>query len=211
MPIVQHPLESLKQFIPENSFEYVVKYIQHYNIHFTVTQKRKTILGDYRHPLKHKNHRITVNGNLNKYEFLITFLHELAHLQTFEAFGNRVEPHGIEWKRNYSNLLVQFIQLQIFPGDVVKALQKSINNPSATASGETELLKVLRTYNTEIRVGFVTVENITTGSFFKTDKNRIFKKLEQRRKRFVCEEISTGRLYAFSPIAEVMPIQITSS
>jgi SprT protein len=207
MPIVQHPLEALKNYIPEMSFEYVVDAIHKYSIHFTVTQRRKTILGDYRHPIKNKNHRITVNGNLNKYEFLITFLHELAHLQTFEQYGNKVEPHGVEWKNNYSNLLIQYIQLKIFPSNIVEALQKSIKNPSATASGETELLKVLRTYNTLVRTGFVTVETLPIGSFFKTEKNRIFKKLEQRRKRFVCEEIKTGRLYAFNPIAEVMPIK----
>ena len=65
MPIVQHPLEALKNFIPENSFDYIVDAIHKYSIHFTVTQRRKTILGDYRHPIKNKNHRITVNGNLN--------------------------------------------------------------------------------------------------------------------------------------------------
>lgn len=204
MPFTQHPLEDLKKFIPLNSFDAVVHYINHYKIHFTVTQRRKTILGDYRHPFKNQTHRITVNGNLNNYEFLITFLHELAHLQTFEQFNNRVEPHGIEWKRNYSQLIVQFIQMQVFPAIVVQALQKTIINPAATASGETELLKVLRTFNVNQRQGFVTVENIPTGAFFKTDKNRIFKKLAQRRKRFVCEEVGTGRLYAFNPIAEVM-------
>lgn len=207
MPIVQHPLEALKKFIPEKSFDYVVHYIQHYNIYFTVTQRRKTILGDYRHSFKDKNHRITVNGNLNQYEFLITFLHELAHLQTFEMYTNRVEPHGIEWKKAYSQLLIKFIELLVFPEDIVVALQKSIINPSATASGETELLKVLRKYNTTVRIGFVPLETLPFGSLFKTEKNRIFKKLEQRRKRFVCEEIQTGRLYAFSPIAEVIPKQ----
>ena len=42
----------------------------------------------------YNNHRISVNGNLNKYSFLITLIHELAHLLTFTQYKNRVDPHG---------------------------------------------------------------------------------------------------------------------
>ncbi len=208
MAIVEHPLQALQQYIPANSFVYVVQYINQYKIHLTVTKKRKTILGDYRHPFMGKNHRITINGDLNAYEFLITFLHELAHLQTFEQFGNRVEAHGSEWKQAYAKLLIQFLELQIFPEDVALVLKKTIHNPAATASGETHLLKVLRKYNKPKSVNHITVEQLPIGSFFKTDKGTIFKKGELRRKRYECLQIKTGRLYAFSPIAEVVKIEM---
>ncbi|MGI9138821.1 MAG: SprT-like domain-containing protein, partial [Sediminibacterium sp.] len=84
---------------------------------------------------------------MNKYEFLITLLHELAHLLCFEQYRNRVEAHGKEWKTIYGSLLAAFIKLDVFPEDINKALKKTLLNPAATANGETKLLLVLRKYN----------------------------------------------------------------
>jgi glycerol-3-phosphate O-acyltransferase len=147
MPVNEHPMQALAHFLPEGSFEPIVQYIHHFKVHLTVTKKRKTVLGNYLHAGINRNHKITVNGNLNKYEFLITLLHELAHLLTYEQYNNKVEAHGKEWKNLYSKLLIDFVQKQIFPADIEQALQKSIINPAATANGETDLLLVLRKYN----------------------------------------------------------------
>ena len=114
MAKVEHPLEALRQFLPEGSFDPVVQLIHQYKVHLTVTKARKSVLGDYRHPFLGANHKISVNGNLNQYEFLITLLHELAHLLCYESYKNRVEAHGQEWKSIYGNLLAQFIQMDIF-------------------------------------------------------------------------------------------------
>ncbi|HSN60425.1 MAG TPA: hypothetical protein VLR49_05800, partial [Ferruginibacter sp.] len=91
MPKEQVPFIELKQYLPEGSFDDVLYYLQHFKVQLTVTRKRQTILGDYRHAHGGTNHRISVNGNLNKYSFLITLLHELAHLFTYERFGHRVQ------------------------------------------------------------------------------------------------------------------------
>jgi hypothetical protein len=203
MPVTEHPMKALADYLPEASFEPVVQYIHYYKVHLTVTKKRKSVLGDYRHSLRDKHHRITVNGNLNKYEFLITLLHELAHLLTFEQFSHKAEAHGKEWKNNYSKLLIDFVQRKIFPADIEKALQKSIINPSATANGETELLMVLRKYNPQKREGVYPVTELPEGSIFMTENGKIFKKGAKRRKRFECMEIKTGSVYLFSPITEV--------
>ncbi|MCX6209511.1 MAG: SprT-like domain-containing protein [Bacteroidetes bacterium] len=203
MGINEHPMQALAAYLPENSFSDVVTYIHQYKVHLTVTKQRKSILGDYRHSHQNKNHRISVNGNLNKYEFLITLLHEIAHLLTFEQFANKVESHGKEWKKNYSNLLFSFLQKDIFPTDIANALYKTINNPAATANGETELLKVLRQYNTNNKEGHTTIAALPVGSLFETEKGRTFKKGLLRRKRYECIEIATGKLYSFSAIAEI--------
>ena len=203
MSSVEHPMKALEQFVPAGSFEQVVQYLNFYKVHLTVTKARKSVLGDYRHPFHGKTHRITVNGNLNQYEFIITLLHELAHLLTFEQFGNRAEVHGAEWKKTYSQLLKDFVELKIFPPDVEKALKKSIRNPSATANGETELLLVLRQYDKHKKPGTSMVQELPTGSVFKTNDGRVFKKGEQLRKRFRCIEIKTGLVYLFSPVYEV--------
>ena len=78
------PLDEIANFLPEDCAEYVIEYLQTYSVHLTVTRKRVTVLGDYRAKHKDLPHRISVNGNLNRYSFLITLLHEIAHLLTFE-------------------------------------------------------------------------------------------------------------------------------
>lgn len=206
MAAAEHPMHALAAYLPEGSFDKVVQIIHTYKVHLTVTRARKTVLGDYRHATHGKNHRISVNGNLNKYEFLITLLHELAHLLTFEQFGNRVEAHGKEWKTIYSKVLVHFVQLKIFPADIEAALHSSILNPAATANGETELLLVLRRYNPSQKSDHHFLESLPPGTLFATENGRIFRKGEKRRKRYLCVEVATGHMYIFSPISEVKVI-----
>jgi len=207
MPISEHPMQVLANFLPDGTFDKVVNYVHHYKVHLTISKQRKSVLGDYKHAGWGGNHRISVNGNLNKYEFLITLLHELAHLLTYEQYKARVEPHGKEWKGHYSRLLVDFIQQRSFPADIEKALQKSIINPSATANGETELLLVLRKYDAVKKAGQHHIIDIPDGTLFQTENGKIFRKGAKRRKRFECIEIKTGLHYTFSPVTEVRIVQ----
>jgi len=181
----------------------VVQLIHQYKVHLTVTRERKSVLGDYRHPFLGSNHKITVNGNLNKYEFLITLLHELAHLLCFEQYRNRVEAHGKEWKNIYGSLLKAFIDLDLFPEDIRKSLKKTLLNPAATANGETALLLVLRRYNPVQKAGVVVLALLADGTLFKEIKGRTFRKIKLRRKRIECVEIATGNIYLFSALSEV--------
>jgi len=200
---VEHPLHALNTYLPEGAFESVIQLINHYKVHLTVTRERKSVLGDYRHAAMGINHKITVNGNLNKYEFLITLLHELAHLLCFEQYRNRVEAHGKEWKTIYGQLLAQFIQLAIFPDDIRKSLQKTLLSPAATANGETALLLVLRRYNPVKKEGVILLAHLKDGELFMETKGRTFRKIKLRRKRIECIEIATGNIYLFSALTEV--------
>src|SRR4030095_8879560 len=118
MPKQEAPLHHLQHYLPPGTYEPVLEYLHRYKVHLTITKERKSILGDYRHRTHHDNHRISVNGNLNVYSFMITLLHELAHLLTFEQFGNKVLAHGREWKIIYSQLLAQFLKNKNFPADI---------------------------------------------------------------------------------------------
>jgi hypothetical protein len=200
---VEHPLHALANYLPDGAFEPVVQLIHQYKVHLTVTRERKSVLGDYRHPFLGSNHKITVNGNLNKYEFLITLLHELAHLLCFEQYRNRVEAHGKEWKNIYGSLLKAFIDLDFFPEDIRKSLKKTLLNPAATANGETALLLVLRRYNPVQKAGVVVLAHLADGTLFKEIKGRTFRKIKLRRKRIECVEIATGNIYLFSALSEV--------
>jgi len=196
------PISKLQDFLPPNTFDAVFTYLQLYHVHLTVARERKSILGDYRHRTTAKNHRISVNGNLNAFSFLITLLHELAHLLTFERFGNKVASHGKEWKYTFGQLLDKFIMQDIFPVDIKHALLRSLNNPSASSCADDVLLRVLKKYDAK-QSSLKMVEELPLHSIFKTHEGKLFKKGELVRKRFKCIEVKTGKLYLFSPVYEV--------
>jgi SprT protein len=191
MPKQEAPLLQLQSYLPAGSFEDVLYYLQHYKVHLTITRQRQSILGDYRHAHAGKTHRISVNGNLNKYSFLITLLHELAHLFTYEQFGHRVMAHGKEWKNEFSKILAKFLLKKIFPADIEKALLQTLQNPAASSCDD------------ERNTGMYLVEALPEGSHFKIKGERIFKKGEKIRKRYKCVEVKTGKLYLFSAVYEV--------
>ena len=202
MPKQEAPILQLQDYLPAGSFEEVFYYLQQYKVHLTISRQRQSILGDYRHAHADKTHRISVNGNLNKYSFLITLLHELAHLFTYEQFGHRVMAHGKEWKNEFSKILAKFLLKKIFPADIEKALLQTLQNPAASSCGDEKLLRVLNNYD-EKKPGIVLVENVAEAAVFKIKGGRVFKKGEKIRKRYKCMEIKTGKLYLFSAVYEV--------
>ena len=202
----QVPLNTLDEYLPDNCSEDVIYFLNKYKVQLTVTRQRQSILGDYRHAHMDKTHRISVNGNLNKYSFLITLLHELAHLFTFDKYGNRVQPHGKEWKNCFSSVLSNFISKKIFPDDIEKALYKTISNPAASSCGDENLLRVLMKYD-KPKKSHQLVEQLEMGSHFQIKGGRVFRKDELIRKRFKCTEITTGKQYLFNGLFEVIKIQ----
>ncbi|MBS1733908.1 MAG: SprT-like domain-containing protein [Bacteroidetes bacterium] len=202
MPKQEVPLLQLQSYLPEGSFEDVHHYLVHYKVHLTVTRQRQTVLGDYRHAYQGKTHRISVNGNLNKYSFLVTLLHELAHLFTYERYGHRVQSHGAEWKAEFSKVLAQFLSKKIFPADIENALMQTLKNPAASSCGDEKLLRVLRNYD-DVKKGFLLVEQLEEGAMFMIKGGRIFRKGEKIRTRYRCIEPATKRIYLFSGLYEV--------
>ncbi|MBL7741122.1 MAG: SprT-like domain-containing protein [Chitinophagaceae bacterium] len=206
MPKQEAPISQLQDYLPAGTYEPVLSYLRQFKVHLTVARERKSILGDYRHRTYHANHRISVNGSLNRYAFLITLLHELAHLLTFEQFGNKVMAHGREWKTIYGRLLHQFLQHKVFPPDIEKEIMVSLHNPAASSCAEDGLLRVLRRYD-PADSKFQLIEELMINATFRIDDGRVFQKGKKLRKRFQCMEIKTGRQYLFSPVYEVELIQ----
>ncbi|HRN56335.1 MAG TPA: SprT-like domain-containing protein [Agriterribacter sp.] len=202
------PLVTLNAYLPAGAYHTVMQYLQHYKVHLTITRERRSVLGDYRFAVHGKNHRISVNGNLNAFAFLITLLHELAHLIAFEKYGNRIVSHGKEWKQVYGEILHQFLLLGIFPPDIAKEIKITMRSPAAGSCAEDGLIRVLRKYDGEENDKKL-VEEISVGASFRTDDGRIFKRGDQLRKRIRCIEIKTGKIYLFSPVYEVTPVSGT--
>jgi SprT protein len=192
----------LHKYIPEKAVPVISEWIFHFDFKLRIKKSRSSKYGDYRPPIKGENHLITVNYDMNKYAFLITLVHEIAHLSNYNKNKNTVKPHGEEWKQHYKQLMQQFLIPDIFPPDVIAALRKYMNNPAASSCSDTNLLRVLKKY--DVRQHTVLLEEVPTGATFMYNKNRHFIKGEQVRKRFKCKELNTNRTYLFNPLTEVL-------
>jgi hypothetical protein len=192
--------EILSKYIPEHAVVPVFELIKANNVHLKIVNERVTRHGDYRKGLSGK-HEITVNGTLNKYKFLITLVHEIAHLVAFEKFGRAIKPHGNEWKYSFQLLMVPFIQPEIFPNQLLPLLARHFKNPSASSDTDATLALALKQFDQQNDKNYVF--EIPYGSTFRIHNGKIFKKIALRTKRYECLEISSGRVYLFNPNAEV--------
>ncbi|MBL4587327.1 MAG: SprT-like domain-containing protein [Flavobacteriales bacterium] len=195
--------KALKPYVPLGTENALTEQILKYRCHLTITRDRKTKAGDYRQPLGRKGHRISVNGTLNKYAFLITFIHELAHLVCWEEHGNKVNPHGKEWKNTFTQTMQPFLREDVFPQDILPILKKHMESPKSATVRDENLMRVLRNYDAPSDK--LLLESLALGADFLLGKKQ-FVKGEKLRKRFRCEEKETGRVYLVSGIAEVQPL-----
>lgn len=171
-------------------------------VELKITRPRKTKFGDYRFPRQGERHRISVNGNLNPYAFLITAIHEMAHLKAFKDHGRMIKPHGSEWQETFRTLSRPFIEAGIFPSELEKNLVQSLNKGAASSCTDIALFRALKQYD-ETPEHIVTVEQIVAGGYFKLDNDKVFQKGPKSRKRYRCLNLNNGREYMVHPLAEV--------
>lgn len=192
--------DTLAKFLPDHAVKPAFELIVTHGVHLKIVNERSTRHGDYRKGLSGK-HEITVNGSLNKYRFLITLIHEIAHLVAFEKYGRNIKPHGHEWKHTFQQLMVPYIRPEIFPNQLLPLLARHFRNPSASSDTDTTLSLALKQFDQQNDKNYVF--EIPYGSVFRIKNGKVFKKIAVRTKRYECLEISSGRLYLFNPNAEV--------
>jgi hypothetical protein len=197
----------LEQFLPHGAFEQIAPFFRTHTIHLTLTHERRSVLGDYRHPVPEAPyHRISINANLNPYSFLITLLHELAHMFTFVHFEHKAPPHGKEWKTQFRHILIPFMGKRFFPADVEKALYAYLHNPAASTCTDAHLYKSLYRYD-DHKPGFKLVDDLGVNQYFETEDGQVYQKLEKLRTRTRCKNLGTGKVYFFQGIVEVKAVR----
>jgi hypothetical protein len=191
----------LEKYLPKSAITPVFELIQQQEVHLKIVRERKTRHGDYRKDLSGR-HLITINASLNPYSFLITLIHELAHLLAYKTYGRRIKPHGKEWKHCFQHLMLPFLRPEVFPDQLLPVLAKHFKNPKASSDTDAVLSIALKQYDSKEHFSTFMFE-IPDGSLFKTSNNRVFMKVSKRVKRYECMELKTQKIYLFQPNAQV--------
>lgn len=191
--------KSLHPFIPNASILPIFEVLSPFQVKLKITKERSSKHGDYRPPIQNHFHQISVNGTLNRYAFLVTFLHEIAHLLAFHKTSSLRNPHGEIWKNEFRNLLNQHLSLQCFPKELEPSIKKYASNPKASSASDANLFLGLKKFDEKAAL---TLNDIDEGVSF-IFKNRVFRKEKIRRTRVLCTDVSTGKQYLISKIAEV--------
>ncbi|GAA4237090.1 SprT-like domain-containing protein [Postechiella marina] len=190
----------LDNYIPKSSRNYVQRLLENDNLIVKIKKERKTRHGDYR-KMPNGKHQITINSNLNPYKFLITLIHEIAHLESFKLYGDFIKPHGTEWKHTFQHLMLPLLNPEVFPKDLLPLLAKHFINPKASSDTDVTLAYALKQFDEPNNKLYVF--QLPLGSVFKLYNNKVFTKGKKRVKRIECKELKTGKLYLFNPNVEV--------
>lgn len=196
--------EVFKKFIPETAVSYCNKLYQKLAFEFKIKKARQTKLGDYRYDPRTNKHTITINNDLNPYAFLVTYLHEVAHLIAFKQYKRSIQPHGKEWKNSFKSIAEPMLTEEVFPKAVLSALKRYFKNPKASSCSDPVLYQILKQFDAPSDK--ILLKDISIGSQFIFNK-RTFIKLEKKRTRSVCKEIASGKKYVISDLAEVVKIE----
>ena len=200
-------LELLKRFFPEPAVTAVGEiYSQRrFKLHFK--RPRSSKLGDFRPPrAKNGICTITLNLDLNPYQMLITYVHEVAHYDVNQQYGSRsVQPHGIEWQSRFAALLQPFMTEAVFPKDVLAALQKHLRHIKASSTADQNLHRVLHRYDKNANTAN-TVESLPANARFTLNNGLVFRKGEKQRTRYKCYCETNGRWYFVSALAEAQVV-----
>ncbi len=192
----------LERTVPKSALSYCHDIWQKFPFHFKITRDRRTKLGDYRYHHIKKSHTITINRGLNPYAFLITFIHEVAHLITMEEYGRKVKPHGKEWKQTYAALLKPLLNDGIFPKDILTSLIQHTRQPKASSCADPALYQVLKKYDENGEHPGVFLKEIAIGAKFLYRK-KVYQKVETKRTRALCKEVTTGKRWLMPLVMEV--------
>lgn len=195
--------QALYDYLPESAVDPIADWFDKNHVILRITANRSTKLGDFRSGINGRPCSISVNHNLNKYNFLITLLHEIAHAEVYFNYLRRVAPHGKAWKTTYQKIAAPYLNLSVFPDHVLKAFTDYMINPKASSTSYLPLTQALRSCDDN---SGITVSMLQPESVFSLSNGKMFRMIGKLRKRYRCYCLNNKKTYLFSPMAIVEPI-----
>jgi hypothetical protein len=200
-------LTILQTHVPAEAVSYCFDLWKACPFELKLTRARQTKVGDFTSRRTKAHPRITLNHDLNPYLFVVTYVHEVAHLKVYLEHGHRVDPHGEEWKSSFTELLVPILWENVFPPEILHELRRHMINPKASSFADTDLTQAFRKYDHDAH-RFAVLSEIPEGSIFKL-QGRFFKKGKLRRTRVLCRELKSKRDYLVPADAQVTDVQFS--
>ncbi|MFN4298124.1 MAG: SprT-like domain-containing protein [Thermaurantimonas sp.] len=136
----------LAKYLPDKAYHYVEGLLNQHTIFLKITKPKRSRAGLYFFDEKRGRHAIYINGNLDKYNFLITLIHEYAHLVARSRYGKAIKPHGPEWKSTFRELMKPLLHTDIFPPAIITYLRSHMANPAATHFRDKALIEAIDRY-----------------------------------------------------------------
>ncbi|HAW59580.1 MAG TPA: hypothetical protein DCX03_11335 [Bacteroidales bacterium] len=196
---------NLASLLPEAALKRVVDLLFRFQVDLVVTYPRRGRMGDYLFNTTNNRHRISININLNRYQFLITLLHEFAHLLVQERFKTEVRPHGKEWHSAFIEISKPFINDNVFPADIQEAFEAHLRSRYGSTSSDKRLGKVLENYNSKERSPYsVQLGRLPIESKFFLSKDS-FQSIGRQGDVILCKELTTGAIFKMDPSIFVKP------
>ena len=190
-------IQNLEKYLPENTLPFLKNWFGEFYLHIKITRGRNSKLGDYRKK-PDKSHQITINSTLQPQLFFFVLTHELAHLIAFEKYGNRISPHGAEWKTTFRIMLLESIS--IYSDDLKPIILQFSKSPKANFMASPDLVKYFHIEDYEDETSYI--EDLSIGDQFIYKKQRYIIE-EKRKKNYLCNQLESGKKYIFKPLARV--------
>lgn len=196
-------LAVLQRYFPAEAIPFVMKYVGVCPFKFVISSPRMSKKGDFRFRLDGKKiPSITVNRDLEKYEFLLVFIHELAHYFVYVNSPYFVKSHGAEWKNQYKSLSLQLMEEVSLPRDIEQAWRQHLSRIKSSSALDEQLVAVFKKYRKE-NVNECLLKELKNGDCF-FFRNELFRLDSFARTRATCTLLRTNRRYIIGGTAEVI-------